>query len=177
MYLALLDILNKKYEKLLIVRSAVACRDVGFLPGTLKEKTEVFEVPYVDICSTLFEKSDAYETLKKRNQIEFVTTSYIRGLTYSNCIIIFDEIQNCTFQEISSVVTRIGQNSKLICCGDFKQTDLDKKKNDKTGILEFLEIIDYMESVVCIDFTVEDIVRSGLVREFLIAQNEYEKFK
>jgi len=177
LYLALMDILNKNFEKIIIVRSVVQLRDIGFTPGTIEEKISAYEQPYKDICCNLFDRKDAYDILKKRHQIEFICTSFLRGLTYSNCIILFDEIQNCTLHEISSVITRIGANSKIICCGDFNQSDLITKKNDRTGILEFLDIAEYMDSVTIIDFHVEDIVRSGICKEYLLAQLEYEKYK
>ena len=126
---------------------------------------------------TLFGRPDAYQRLKEAKNIEFIPTSYVRGMTLDNCVVLFDEVQNCTYQEISSVVTRIGYNSKLIMCGDIKQNDLLYKKSDTTGYSKFIDIARSMEEFTEIVFNIDDIVRSDLVKSFIIAEEVYESGK
>lgn len=164
---------NNKYDKLVIIRSAAPAKDVGFLPGTLKEKARIFELPYVSVCSELFGRHDAYDTLTKQGFIEFQTTSYLRGLTLRNAIVFLDEFQNGTLEEINTVITRVGENCRLIISGDTKQTDLNKKW-EKSGGSETIEIVKEMPSFRSIKFGVEDIVRSGTVKEWIIAKEMYE---
>lgn len=154
------------YERIVIVRSAVPTRDVGFLPGTLAEKGEVYELPYKSICTELFGRSDAYEILKKHKTIEFITTSFIRGLTLDRSIIIVDEFQNMTAHEADSVITRVGNYSKILLCGDILQRDLNK--NSEKNIESLLRVLRDMPQVF--DFTTfdeDDIVRSGLVGDYI----------
>jgi phosphate starvation-inducible protein PhoH len=145
---------------------------MGFLPGSAGEKMAVYEIPYQKICSELLGRGDAYEILKQKGFIEFITTSHIRGTTLNNAVVIVDEIQNLTFEENSSVLTRIGDNCRVILCGDIDQTDLYRNKYDSSGIMEILNILELMPSVYFIEFTVDDIVRSGFVKEFLIAKQQ-----
>ena len=172
MYLALEEILrnDSKYKKLVIVRSVVPTRDMGFLPGSTKEKARVYEAPYYSICNELFERGDSYEYLKNRNTVEFITTSFIRGVTLNNCIILVDEIANCTLHELDSVITRIGRNCKIIFCGDFRQSDF-IKDNDKKGLLDFIRIIKNMKYFKFVDFNEEDIVRSHIVKDYIIQKD------
>lgn len=165
---------NQSYDKVLIVRSTVPSRDQGFLPGNAAEKAKIYELPYHGIFQNLFGRSDAYDQFKKKRQIEFESTSYLRGTTYDNCLILVDEIQNMTRQEISTVITRVGQNCRLIMSGDFHQTDL-LRDNEKKGMLEIFKILKSMRSVDFIEFKREDIVRSNFVKEFIIAEHEYKK--
>lgn len=154
------------YERIVIVRSAVPTRDVGFLPGTLAEKGEVYELPYKSICTELFGRSDAYEILKKHKTIEFITTSFIRGLTLDRSIIIVDEFQNMTAHEADSVITRVGNYSKILLCGDILQRDLNK--HSEKNIESLLKVLRDMPQVF--DFTTfgeDDIVRSGLVGDYI----------
>jgi len=172
-YLALDELINKNqslYEKLVIIRSVVPTRDMGFLPGNAKEKSRVYEGPYYAICSELFGRGDAYDYLKNKNLVEFQTTSFIRGLTFNNCIIIVDEMANCTLHELDSVITRIGKNCKVMFCGDFRQSDL-VKRHEKDGLLDFLRIIRKMNSFTFVDFDENDIVRSALVRDYIIQKD------
>lgn len=172
LYLALDQILNKqKYHKVLIIRSAVASRDVGFLPGNLKEKTKVYEDPYKTICDDLFGRGDGYEVLKTKNLVEFTTTSYVRGLTWDNTIIIVDEIQNMFLHEIDSIMTRVGENCKVILCGDFRQSDL-RSYDAKKNLLTFGSIIDRMACFTKVEFGIEDIVRSNFVKKYIISKLE-----
>jgi len=171
LYLSLKEVLGKsKYKKIIIVRSVVPTRDMGFLPGTQKEKTKVYEAPYQAVCAELFGRGDAYEVLKGRGIIEFISTSFIRGTTIGNSIVIVDEVNNMTFHELDSVITRLGNNSKILLCGDFRQSDL-IKQSDKNGLRHFMNILEKMGSFEHIEFEQEDIVRSGLVKEYIIAKD------
>ena len=168
-YLALGDILEGKfYKRLVIVRSAVQGRDVGHLPGSLKEKAAAYEAPYVSICSELFGRSDSYEILKQKGVIEFITTSFTRGISLNDTVVIVDECQNMTFQELHTIITRIGNNSRIIFCGDIRQCDLDKRK-EFSGFAKFLDVLKTMPSVATVEYTRDDICRSDLVKEYIIA--------
>jgi len=169
-----LDKSNKAYKKVIIVRSAVQAREIGHLPGDEIEKNEVFQIPYVEICSSLFKRHDAFSRLKEQGVVNFLTTSFIRGVTLDNSIIIVDECQNLNDSEINTIMTRVGQDSKIIFCGDFRQTDL-TKKHDLSGLKKFLEITKLMPSFKLIEFDVEDIVRSDVVKEYILARLHYEE--
>jgi phosphate starvation-inducible PhoH-like protein len=162
-YLGLEDISDGKYQSMTIIRSCVPTRDIGFLPGNTEEKTAVYEAPYQEICNSLFGRGDAYQILKKKDIINFITTSFIRGITLDNTVIIVDEVQNMTFQELDSIITRVGANCRIIFCGDYNQSDL--KGN---GLKDFLKILNAMGDFDTISFTKEDIVRSGLVKSYII---------
>lgn len=171
-YLALRDVLeNDLYKRLVIIRSVVPSRDMGFLPGTEKQKAEVYEQPYQEICDDLFGRGDGWRILKMKKLVEFTTTSFLRGTTFNDSIIIVDECNNMNFQEIDTIMTRIGQNSRIIFCGDYRQSDL-HKPHDKTGIKELMAITQRMPSFDHIEFNVEDIVRSGVVKEYIIQKTE-----
>lgn len=173
LYLALMEVMNGHgdYEKVYIIRSVVPTRDMGFLPGSAKDKSKVYEAPYYSICTELFGRGDAYDILKTKNVVEFMTTSFIRGVTLNNCVVVVDEMQNMTFQELDSVLTRIGENCKIIFSGDFKQSDL-IRHSDRKGILDFIKILSKINSFEHVEFTREDIVRSRLVKEYIIAKEE-----
>jgi predicted ribonuclease YlaK len=176
LYKALEEVLDKSnpFKKVIVVRSAVQGREIGHLPGDVNEKMEIYQQPYVQICDTLFGRKDAWERLSEQGYVEFISTSFIRGMSFDDAIIVVDEMQNLTFEEIDTVITRVGHQSKIIWCGDYRQTDLNKKKSDMTGILKFFDIAMHMRSFTKIEFTVEDIVRSSLVREYIIAKLKYE---
>lgn len=173
LYLALEEILSGStlYDKVIIVRSVVPSRDVGFLPGSIKEKTKVYEEPYKEICDELFGRGDAYDILKLRGTIGFTTTSFLRGLTFNNAIVIVDELQNMTFPELDTVMTRMGDQSRIIFCGDFRQTDLTHDR-DKSGLHHFINITKKMNRFDYIEFEKNDIVRSGLVKDYIIKRTE-----
>jgi predicted ribonuclease YlaK len=172
LYLALNEVMNLyNFKKVVIVRSVVPTRDMGFLPGNKLEKTKEYEAPYYSICTELFGRGDAYEVLKQKGVIEFMATSFIRGITLSDCIIILDECQNNTFHELDSVITRMGENTKIMICGDFRQSDL-KFKDERQGILDFMDILGRMKSFAHVELTEEDIVRSGTVREYIISKTK-----
>lgn len=174
LFLALSEVLSGFYTKILIVRSTVSTRDQGFLPGTLQEKIDIFKQPYKEIVNDLCGRGDAYSFLENKGHIEFTSTSYLRGLTYENCFIILDEVQNFVDHEINSVLTRVGKNCKIMICGDSKQNDLsvNSKKNQESGIKILLAIVKKMESFDHVEFGISDIVRSGFVKEYLLARIE-----
>lgn len=155
------------YKKIVIIRSAVQGREQGFMPGNEKEKASVFEAPYQGIMAELFGRDDAYALLKNKKIVNFITTSFVRGITISDSIVIVDEFQNFDAQEIHSVLSRLGKNSKLIICGDHYQDDLTGKKSQVSGLKEIVKILDRMNSIAKIEFGVEDIQRSGFVKEYL----------
>ena len=175
-YKALEDILSKEtpYEKLVIVRSAVTGRDQGFLPGSAEEKMAMYEMPYMTICAELFNRKDAYSRLKEQGKIEFISSSFLRGATFNQAVVVADEIQNYSFQEAYTLMTRIGQDSKIIMLGDYRQNDLNKSRYDVSGLGQFLEILKTMHEFIGIEFTTDDIVRSSLVKNFIIAAERYE---
>ena len=164
-YLAYKAMEAKKFDRLIYIRSAVPTRNIGFLPGDEKEKTKVYESPYVDIASELFDRADAYEILKKKGTVEFMTTSHIRGMTIRDSVIIVDECQNMSYHELDSIITRVGEGCRIFFCGDFYQADL--KDN---GIKEFYSVLRSMEEFDFVHFTIDDIVRSGLVKSYLEAK-------
>lgn len=176
LYKAIEEVLDKSnpFDKIIVVRSAVQSREIGHLPGDVNEKMEIFQQPYRQICETLFGRKDAWARLEEQHHIEFISTSFIRGMSWDNAIIIVDECQNCTWEELNTCMTRVGHMSKIIFCGDYRQTDINKKKSDMSGLSKFLQIADLMKSHTRIEFTVNDIVRSSLVRDWVIASLEYE---
>jgi phosphate starvation-inducible protein PhoH len=174
MYLALKSIVDNKNNtgpnKIIIIRSVVSSRDVGFLPGTLKEKLSVYEAPYKAIFSELLGRGDAWEIMKTNGVVDFVSTSYLRGTSINDSFIIMDEFQNCNLSELDTIMTRVGKNSRMIFCGDLEQTDLLKSRFDVTGLPKFVSIIEQMQSFNIEEFGVDDIVRSGIVREYILAK-------
>lgn len=176
LYKALEEVLDKSnpFKKIIIVRSAVQSRDIGHLPGDIDEKMDIFRQPYVQICDTLFGRHDAYQRLEEQHYIEFISTSFIRGMSFDDAIIIVDECQNMNYSELQTVITRVGYRSKIIFCGDYRQTDLIKNKIDVTGIKKFLEIAMTMSCHTRVEFGVDDIVRSSLVKDWIVAELNYE---
>ena len=177
LYNALRDVLDPKtpYERIYIVRSLVSTREIGFLPGDHEDKSSYYQIPYKHMVKYMFQMpSDAdfemlYGNLKAQETIKFWSTSFLRGTTLDDSIIIVDEFQNLNFHELDSIITRIGQNSKIMFCGDASQSDL-TKTNDRNGIMDFMNILRKMPSFDIIEFGVDDIVRSGLVKEYIIAK-------
>jgi len=161
-YLAFDDMIKSSYNKLIIIRSAVPTRDIGFLPGNEKEKSAIYEEPYKDICVELFQRGDAYEILKTKSLVNFMTTSFIRGVTLRDAVIIVDECQNMSFHELDSIITRVGEECRIIFCGDFRQADL-----SKNGLKDFIRIVKAMDQFDLIDFEIKDIVRSGFVKDYI----------
>jgi len=173
LYLALHEVLSgySDYRKIVIVRSIVPTRDMGFLPGSAEEKSAVYEAPYNAICTEILGRGDAYGLMKKKGIIEFMTSSFVRGITLKDCIVIVDEIQNMNFSELNSVVTRVGDNCRMIFSGDFKQNDL---RREESGFKKFISIVSDIPSVSAIAFGIEDIVRSVFVKEYIIKCEEYD---
>ncbi len=169
LYLALEQIFSgfASQNRVMIIRSAVASRDIGFLPGSVKEKTKEFEAPYAAIVGDLFERGDAYSILKEKRIAEFISTSFVRGITINDTIIILDEIQNFSFHEAHSVLTRVGKNCRVIVAGDFRQSDLFGRQ--KAGVDKLMRVAKNMPSFSFVEFGIADIVRSGFVKEFLIS--------
>ena len=166
-YLAFDDMVKGVYNNLVIIRSAVPTRDIGFLPGSEKEKASVYEEPYKEIALELFQRGDAYEILKTKGLVHFMTTSFVRGITLKDAVIMVDECQNMSFHELDSIITRVGTNCRVIFCGDFRQSDL--KTN---GLESFMEILKNMGAFEFIDFEIKDIVRSEFVKDYIIAKTE-----
>jgi phosphate starvation-inducible protein PhoH len=169
-YLGMNDIMEHKlYDKLIFVRSIVASRDIGFLPGSNKEKSKVYEAPYYSIFTELFGRGDAYEYMKEKGIVEFMNTSFVRGITLNNAVVIIDEVQNLTWHECSSIFSRMGDNCKVIFVGDTKQNDLHSRRDtESTGIHNLIRVIDNMQEFDTIKFTSADIVRSQLVKSFIM---------
>lgn len=174
LYRAIEEVLNKdnSFKQIVVVRSAVQVRDQGFVPGTLEEKMEIYEVPYKEICENLFNRKDAWDRMKEQGLARFISTTAIRGISIDDTIIIVDEVQSMTFHELSSVISRVGHRSKIIFVGDLKQNDLIKSKHDVSGLKEFLTVARHMKEFTEIIFTPNDIVRSSLVKSWIIACEE-----
>ena len=166
-YLAFDDMTKGMYKQLIIIRSAVPTRDIGFLPGSEKEKASVYEEPYKDIAVELFQRGDSYEILKTKGLLHFMTTSYLRGITLKDAVIIVDECQNMSFHELDSIVTRVGTNCRVIFCGDFRQADL-----AKNGLQDFIRVLKAMDQFDLIDFEIKDIVRSDFVKDYITAKTD-----
>jgi predicted ribonuclease YlaK len=171
MYRGLEEVLDRSnpFKQIVVVRSAVQVRDQGFVPGSLDEKMEIYETPYKEISETLFGRSDAWDRLKEQGYARFISTTAIRGISIDDAIILVDESQSMTFHELSSVISRVGHRSKIIFIGDLKQNDLIKSKNDVSGLKEFLNVARHMNEFSEITFTPDDIVRSSLVKSFIVA--------
>ena len=179
LYNALADVLDETtpYERIYLVRSLVSTREIGFLPGDHEDKADIYQIPYKNMVKYMFQMpTDAdfemlYGNLKAQETIKFWSTSFIRGTTLDNAIVIVDEFQNLNFHELDSIITRVGENSRIVFCGDASQTDL-VKTNDRNGIHDFLNILRKMPSFDIIEYGIDDIVRSGLVKEYIIAKLE-----
>ena len=179
LYNALKEVLDERspYEKVYIVRSLVPTREIGFLPGSHDDKADIYQIPYKNMVKYMFQMpSDAdfemlYGNLKSQETIKFWSTSFIRGVTLDNCIIIVDEFANLNFHELDSIITRVGENCKIMFSGDATQSDL-IKTNERNGIVDFMAVLRKMPSFDIIEFGVDDIVRSGLVRQYLVAKME-----
>jgi phosphate starvation-inducible PhoH-like protein len=172
-YLALRDLHSGQCDqnKVIIVRSTVPSRDMGFLPGNQKEKMRVYEQPYYAIATELYGRGDAYDILKQKSIVDFISTSFIRGVTLTDCFVLVDECQNMSDMELHSIITRAGDNCRFIFCGDFRQDDLSsERKKEKSGVVEFMRIIRQMDMFEFVDFQPEDIVRSALVKQYIIAR-------
>ena len=174
-YLGLQSVLGKDNQnKLVIVRSALPTRDMGFLPGEKEEKEAAYMDPYISIVNELFNDNEGWRKMIHFKHIEFLTTSFIRGITINDAVVIVDEAQNCTFHELCSIITRLGENCRFILCGDYYQSDF-VKQSEKSGLYSFINIINNMKYFDHIEFEWNDIVRSGLVRDFIMTKEMLEK--
>lgn len=165
-YLAYYDLLRNKYDRILYIRSAVSTRDIGFLPGSEKEKMSVYKLPYIDIASKLFGRDDAYGVLETHGMVKFEPTSFVRGRSLENSFIIVDECQNMSFHELDSLITRVGEDSRIVFCGDYAQSDL-----PNNGIREFFSVLSKMKEFNSFEFFLEDVVRSSFVKSYLYAKS------
>ena len=179
LYLGLRDVLKNEtaYERVVMVRSLIPTREIGFLPGDEEDKAALYQVPYSNMVQFMFKQpneqafSMLYDRLKAQGSFYFLSTSFLRGLTFDNSIIIVDECQNLNFHELDTIITRVGQDSKIIFCGDFMQTDL-TKMGERNGLHDFLRILEEMKQFNCVEFDIGDIVRSGFVRDYLIQKTK-----
>ena len=179
LYLGLRDVLKNEtaYERVVMVRALIPTREIGFLPGDEEDKAALYQVPYSNMVQFMFKQPNEqafnmlYDRLKAQGSFYFLSTSFLRGLTFDNSIIIVDECQNLNFHELDTIITRVGQDSKIIFCGDFMQTDL-TKMNERNGLHDFLRILEEMKQFNCVEFDIGDIVRSGFVRDYLIQKTK-----
>jgi len=179
LYLAMNEVLRSDtpYDRVVMVRSLIPTREIGFLPGDEEDKAALYQVPYSNMVQYMFKQpneqafSMLYDKLKTQGSFYFLSTSFLRGLTFDNSIIIVDECQNLNFHELDTIVTRVGQDSKIMFCGDFMQTDL-SKLNERNGLYDFLRILEEMNEFNCTEFNIGDIVRSGFVRNYLIQKTK-----
>jgi predicted ribonuclease YlaK len=179
LYLALQEVLRNDtpYDKVIVVRSLIPTREIGFLPGDEEDKAALYQVPYSNMMQFMFEQpneqafSMLYDRLKAQGSFYFLSTSFLRGLTFDNSIIIVDECQNLNFHELDTIITRVGQESKIVFCGDFGQSDL-TRLNERNGLMNFLQILQEMNEFNCTEFDIGDIVRSGFVRSYLIQKTK-----
>ena len=179
LYLAMQEVLRNDtpYDRVVMVRSLIPTREIGFLPGDEEDKAALYQVPYSNMVQFMFKQpneqafSMLYDRIKSQGSFYFLSTSFLRGLTFDNSIIIVDECQNLNFHELDTIVTRVGQDSKIMFCGDFMQTDL-SKVNERNGLFDFLRILEEMEEFNCVEFNIGDIVRSGFVRNYLIQKTK-----
>ena len=177
LYLALKEVMNEEspYDKVYIVRSLVSTREIGFLPGTHEDKSELYQIPYKNMVRNMFHMPDQmsfdmlYDNLKNQETVSFWSTSFLRGTTLDDAIVIVDECQNLNFHELDSIITRVGQDSKIVFCGDVNQSDL-QRTNERNGILDFQRILEGMDEFSMVEFGINDIVRSGLVKSYLISK-------
>ena len=179
LYLAMQEVLRQDtpYDRVVMVRSLIPTREIGFLPGDEEDKAALYQVPYSNMVQYMFKQpneeafSMLYDKLKTQGSFYFLSTSFLRGLTFDNSIIIVDECQNLNFHELDTIITRVGQDSKIIFCGDFMQTDL-SKVSERNGLFDFLRILEEMKEFNCVEFNIGDIVSSGFVRNYLIQKTK-----
>lgn len=175
MYLALGAVMRRQASKLVIIRSVVPSRDIGFMPGGLKDKVALYETPYIDTCALLYGRDDAYDCLRSCRQLEFITTSFVRGTTIRDAIVFLDEGENLSFHECDTVITRVGENSRIIVCGDVNQSDL-TRSDERQGFQDFSQILHDMNTFYTVEFSIEDVQRSDIVREYLEARRRVLKW-
>ena len=178
LYMALKQVLDPltPYNKVVLVRSLVSTREIGFLPGDHEDKSALYQIPYKNMVKYMFELATdndfemLWGNLKAQESVTFWSTSFIRGTTLDASIVIVDESQNLNFHELDSIITRVGEDTKIMFCGDAAQTDL-IRTNEKNGILDFQKIISMMPEFAQVEFGVDDIVRSGLVKSYITSKH------
>ena len=178
LYMALKQVLDPMtpYNKVVLVRSLVSTREIGFLPGDHEDKSALYQIPYKNMVKYMFELATdndfemLWGNLKAQESVTFWSTSFIRGTTLDASIVIVDESQNLNFHELDSIITRVGEDTKIMFCGDVAQTDL-IRTNEKNGILDFQKIITMMPEFALVEFGVDDIVRSGLVKSYITSKH------
>ena len=151
----------KTVNKIVITRPHVAVgKDIGYLPGTLEEKAAPWALPVLDVLEKQLGKG-VVETALKAGNIEVAPLALMRGRSFEDSFIICDESQNITFHELKMLLTRVGENSKLVLNGDVMQSDL----KEADGLSKVVHIVKkYMLPVPIIEFGVEDIVRSDMTK-------------
>lgn len=164
---------DSQTDKIIVLRTAVQARDQGFVKGDPAEKMDPYSVPYKQAFTKIFGRANSFYDLIKAKKLVFDSTSFLRSVTFDNAVVIFDEAQNAEFREINTVITRLGQNSRLILIGDSLQDDL--SKNEESGLPKFSKIVtQHLPTDFHITtFTSEDIVRSDLVKRWVIGCEEY----
>jgi len=167
-YLGLQEVINGNADRVIVIRSVVPSREMGFLPGSEKEKMKVYELPYYDVCKVLYNRGDAYEILKQKGIVEFISTSHIRGMTFDNAVIVVDECQNMAWMELNTIMSRIGNYSRFIFAGDTKQSDLDERKG-KHDLQKMIHVCKNMNCFEFIQMTPDDVVRSGKAKQYILA--------
>lgn len=174
--LALEEVLDKEsvYEQVIVVRSIVPTREIGYLPGSKQEKEDAYTSPYIALTTEIFNDKGAWEKLQNQKAMSFESTSFIRGTTFNDAIIVVDEMQNLNFHELDSVITRIGRNCKIIFCGDYHQSDF-KWDDEKQGLLQFIQIVEQLKNFTHVQFGWEDIVRSGIVRDYIMTKEMHQR--
>lgn len=178
LYLALKAMQNKEFKQVIIVRSAVSTRDIGFMPGNAAEKMKNFETPYFSLVNKLYGRGDAYDILKQKKQIVFMPTTFIRGIEFDDTVVIIDEAQNMSDHELHSVITRLGNNSKMIICGDIRQDDLSSARfKEFSGLAKIMKILKKMNAIHTIEFMEDDIVRGEFMKEYIIARDKFERIE
>lgn len=176
LYLALKALSNKEVRQVVIIRSSVSTRDIGHMPGNASEKMKNFETPYFNLVNKLYGRGDAYDILKQKKQVVFMSTTFVRGIEFDDTIVIVDEAQNMSDHELHSVITRLGENSKMIICGDVRQDDLTSERyKEFSGLSKIMKILKTMNAINMVEFMEEDIVRGGFMKEYIIARDKFER--
>lgn len=157
-------------DQIIIIRSPVEIRKIGHLPGDADEKMDPYAAPYIGLLAEISPKMN-YRALVSKRLLCFTPTTFLRGTTFHNSFVIVDEYQNLSEHELDTVMTRVGQGTQLCVVGDpAAQSDLPRHEQGEQA-----DIIDTFASMECVDhvqFSVEDVVRSGFVKDYHIARSE-----
>jgi phosphate starvation-inducible PhoH-like protein len=170
---ALAELQSGRFNKIVLTRPVVeAGEKLGFLPGDLYEKVHPYLRPLYDAFMTIV-GPDRFRLLREDEIVEIVPLAYMRGRTLDNAVIILDEAQNTTPEQMKMFLTRMGQNSKVIINGDLTQIDLENKR--RSGLQSAETILKGVAGISFIRFTGADIVRHVLVQKILDAYDKFEK--